>query len=195
MREADPISRVYAASLLEAAREASALEAVEGDVRLLLLVLEQEPSIRRALESPGIPRADKLAASGKALAGRHPLLQSLVRVVLRRGRGLQLVAILRAAAAGAEAARGVVVASLEAAEDVAAPRLEGLRRGLSGRLGRPVAFEARRDPALLAGVRIRFGDTLIDGTAARALADLKDRCARRLFGTPDGNPILAGGGA
>lgn len=52
-----------------------------------------------------------------------------------------------------------------------------LTTNLEKRLKQDVTLETHLDPAIIGGAVIRFGDTVIDGSVKRALADLKQSLA------------------
>ncbi len=52
--------------------------------------------------------------------------------------------------------------------------LAALEAGLSERYGRPVKARVESDPALIAGVRVRVGDDLFDGSISGRLARLAE---------------------
>ena len=184
MPRENPVVGLYAGVLAASATEAGEASAVERELGVLLDLLGRSPGFLRLLQSPRVPIAAKRAASDRALADFSPVVRAFFRVILSRRRAMDLMEILDEAEDNLERARGVVVASLETAAPLAPEAAGALRSALERRLGRPVIFEPRAVPALVAGVRIRFGDTLIEQTVARSVADLKEACGRKL-GTQD----------
>mgnify|MGYP001574690600 CR=1 FL=1 len=184
MPRENPVVGLYAGVLAEAAKEAGASEAVEQELGVLLDLLGRVPAFQRLMQSPRVPIAAKRAAADRALAGFSPVVRGFFRVVLSRRRAMDLMEILDEAEDDLERARGVVVASLETAAPLSTDASDALRKALERRLGRPVIFEPRTVSALVAGVRIRCGDTLVEQTVARSVSDLKEACGRKL-GTQD----------
>ena len=77
-------------------------------------------------------------------------------------------------------ARGLVadqanrqVATVTVARPLPAEQLERLKQGLSARFGREIALNQVVDPAVIGGLRVEFGDELIDDTAAARLKQLR----------------------
>ena len=65
------------------------------------------------------------------------------------------------------------VAVVTVARELPAAQLERLKAGLSARFGREVAVNQVIDPSVLGGMRIEFGDELIDDTAVARLKQLR----------------------
>lgn len=82
------------------------------------------------------------------------------------------VAVLRAyqRLVAAEVARGVAV--VEHAGPVSEAALQGIAAGMTSRYGRSVATQAKSNPTLLAGLRIRVGDDVFESSAAGQLGAL-----------------------
>ena len=77
-------------------------------------------------------------------------------------------------------ARGLVadqadrqVATVTVARPLPADQLERLKVGLSSRFGREISLNQVVDPSVIGGLRIEFGDELIDDTAAARLKQLR----------------------
>lgn len=65
------------------------------------------------------------------------------------------------------------VAVVTVARSLQETQLARLKAGLSARFGREVAVNQIIDPAVIGGMRIEFGDVVIDDTAAARLHDLR----------------------
>lgn len=65
------------------------------------------------------------------------------------------------------------VAVVTVARPLGAHQLDRLKAGLAARFGREIAVNQIIDPAVIGGMRIEFGDVVIDDTAAARLHDLR----------------------
>lgn len=97
----------------------------------------------------------------------------IVRHLVRSPRGRRIGAMLRQAAEVVADVAGAVVARVTVAAPLAAERQAALESDLTRRFGRTPRIQYLIDPSALGGVRIRVGDTVIDGTIASRLADLR----------------------
>lgn len=63
-------------------------------------------------------------------------------------------------------------AVVDHAGDVSDATLQNIAAAMAKRYGRPVTAVARRDPSLVAGLRVRVGDDVYESSIAGHLADL-----------------------
>ncbi|PAW61215.1 MAG: hypothetical protein B9S34_16430 [Opitutia bacterium Tous-C1TDCM] len=91
---------------------------------------------------------------------------------IEKHRPVQAVAVLKAYArlVAAEVARGQAV--VEHAGLVPSAALDAVSAALSRKYGRPVVWIAKRNDALIAGLRVRVGDDVYESSVAGQLAAL-----------------------
>lgn len=91
---------------------------------------------------------------------------------IEKHRPVQAVAVLKAYArlVAAEVARGQAV--VEHAGLVPSAALDAVSAALSRKYGRPVVWIAKRNDALIAGLRVRVGDDVYESSVAGQLAVL-----------------------
>ena len=179
MNRSDPAARSYAEALILLAKEKGRLEPVLDDLRAVMGVFHGDRRLWGLFVSPRIDRAVKEAFVRKAFAGRVGaevlgLLVILVRKVrtplfdnvvdqFERFRDVEQkrihVYLTTARAVDPEVRRAVEAAVAEAS-------------------GKSVAMHEEVVPALLGGMVVRVGDTLVDGSLRARLSTL----GRRLVG-------------
>jgi F-type H+-transporting ATPase subunit delta len=171
----ESVSRNYAETLLALAKKANATDEWAALIHALANAVEQDGTLRRFLAAPQVSAADKNAVLGKGLAGRAPpmfvkFLQKLVSN--RRQMLIPEVATeygnLVDAAAGRVHAR-VTVARASSEEEQLAIAVQ-----LSKALGKTVVPHVVVNPAILGGVVVRVGDTVMDGSVRRRLGALRN---------------------
>lgn len=170
------IAKRYAKALLEVSVRERRVRETESELLALADLHRASPDFKTALESPLLPRAQKKALAGRALAGKvGPSVVSFLQVLVEEGRAGFLPEIAEAFDLLADAHEGVVAVSVRSARALTPAQLGRLRESLVKLAGgRAVRVDVQVDPALLAGVLIRVGDTVIDGTAAGRLTRLKE---------------------
>jgi F-type H+-transporting ATPase subunit delta len=174
------IARNYAEALLALARKAKAADEWAGLINAIAQAVEQDVTLQRFLAAPTVSGAQKSAVLSKALAGRAPALfiRFLQKLVTnRRQTMIPAIAIeygnLLDAAEGRVHARVTVARSLTEADEKA------IAESLSRSLKKIVVPHVAVNPAILGGIVVRFGDTVMDGSVRRRLASLRGKMMAR----------------
>lgn len=171
---ADPIVRAYAQGILEVARAEGALERVEDDLFRFARTVEGDAALRDRLVDPGLDVGPKLAVLDELLGG-HPQSASAVMWIVQSGRVRQLTQIADVLVAMAAAARAAVVAEVRVAVPLDDAKKRQLAQALAASSGQQVELKVVVDPDVVGGIMVKMGDTVIDGTVARRLAELRGR--------------------
>lgn len=174
---ADPLVTAYARAILDVAEAEEVAERVEDDLFRFARTIEGNVELRDRLTDPGVDIGGKLAVIDELLGG-HPQSASAVMWVLQSGRIRQLTAIADALVSMAAAKRSRVVAEVRTAVPLSEERRRELAEALSGTTGQDVEIRAVVDPDIVGGVVVRIGDTVIDGSVARRLEELRASLTR-----------------
>lgn len=175
---AGTVARVYAETLLRRAVAEDALEAISESVEAFGEAMAGSSRVARFLEAPQIPGAAKRRALTSALEGRlHPVFLRFLALVTGKHREGLLSEIVSAwrevldERAGRQSA--TVTTSLPLDDELRA----GVREALERATGRTIVLEEKVDAGLLAGIVVRTGDTVIDGSVRTRLKALRKRLA------------------
>lgn len=169
-----------AAALFEVADAQGQLDTVEEELFRVARTLEASDDLRWTLSDQAIPVPVREATLRELLAGKvSPLTAELAAFVVGQGLARELPDIVDDVVARVAERRHRSTAEVRVAEPLDDERLERIRQGLATRLGREVVVRPVVDPAVLGGVVVRIGDTVIDGTVGHRLEQL-----RRSFRTP-----------
>lgn len=174
------VAQRYAKAWLSAAKDKGVLDAVANDCDSLLAMVRNSSEFKAFLASPLVSKADQqkaVEAIGQK-ARFHPLTVSFLATLADHRRLPALSAILQAAKAMFDAAAGLSQAKVTSATPLDERKVADIRNALSKKLGKDVAIETQIDPAIIGGLVIRVGSTMIDDSVKTKL----DRMARRLQG-------------
>jgi F-type H+-transporting ATPase subunit delta len=173
---ANIIARIYAETLLRLAEREKAIDDVDAGVAALTELLAGDERFVRFLAAPQIAASAKRAVVERALGNRlPPALVKFMRLVIEKHREPMLGEILDAWRELQDVRANRITATLVTAAAVDDAMRDSVRVALEGVTGKHVVLDARVDPALLGGVVIRFGDTLVDGSIRSRLAALRHR--------------------
>jgi F-type H+-transporting ATPase subunit delta len=177
----DPgIARNYAEALFALGERAEASEEFGALLEGLAGAIASDGQIRLALETPRVPRSQKVEIVRRALAGRTPEpFERWVEAVIRRGRQGLFELISREFLALLDVKFNRVHAGITLARRVDPALQAEIVARLSAAFGKTVVPHFRENPALLGGVVVRVGDRVIDGSVRRRMASLR----RQILGT------------
>ena len=172
----ESISRNYAEALLALARKANATGEWAALINAVANAVEQDITLRRFLAAPQISAAEKNAVLAKAFAGKAPplFIKFLQKLVTNR-RQVLIPEIATEYGDLLDAAEGRVHARVTVAREVSEADQATITRELSRALKKTVVAHVAVNPAILGGIVVRVGDTVMDGSVRRRLGALRSR--------------------
>ena len=175
MREST-VARNYAETLLTLAQRENATERYGALILGLADAIRTNVGLHRFLESPRVPAEQKSEIIGKALGPGSPrnFTRFLQSVIMHR-RQMALPAISNEYADLLDQVEGRVHAQVTVARTTSDAERDAIAKQLSRALGKVVVPHLSVDPAILGGVVVKVGDTVMDGSVRRRLASLRNR--------------------
>jgi F-type H+-transporting ATPase subunit delta len=170
------IGRNYAETLLTLARKQGQAEEWAALLDSIAVAMKEDRTLKTFLESPKLAASQKIELLHGALSNKVPpaFLRFLETVISKRRQMLlQVIASEYHALIDESADR--VHASVTVARQPAQQEEDALARQLSRVLGKRVVPHFTLNPAILGGLIVRIGDTVMDGSVRRRLATLKSR--------------------
>lgn len=173
---ATTIARNYAEALLALAQKANALDSWEATFQALASAISGDPRLQNFLAAPQVSAGDKNAVLEKAFAPLLPrtMLRFVQKVVDNR-RQLLIPEIAVEFSNLVDESEGRVHAQVTVARDASDGDRAMLARRLSERLGKTVVPHVQVNPAILGGVIVKVGDTVMDGSVGRKLNLLRGK--------------------
>jgi F-type H+-transporting ATPase subunit delta len=179
-----PGGRIFVAAIerqairaeLERADAAGQLEETEDELFRFARLVASNPALREAVSDRTVDRVHRQELVGELLAGK--VSDSTVvlarRAVLARERTFDHT--LESYVNLAAEQKNRLVATVRVARPLTDEQLDRMQAVLARQAGRPVTVQVVLDDEVLGGVRVEFGDEVIEGTVAAKLEE-----ARRLF--------------
>ncbi len=166
------VAGVYAQALLELADERGKRTGVVESCREAADALNT--ALISQLDDPRLGKAKAKDALRAALSGKmEQEVIDLLLLLIDRNRLPDAPAILSEAVRGAEAAVGLLHVHVVTAHPLNQCQRDLLISRLKQDLGPGVIIHATVDRTLIAGLTLRFGDTMIDASSRRMLAEMK----------------------
>jgi F-type H+-transporting ATPase subunit delta len=170
--DATTVARPYAEALFQRAQETGRLSEWSDTLEFLAAAL-REPELIAFVTNPKLTHGQRtelmLDLGGDRLDAEA---RNLVRVLVENDRLVvlpEIAALYETRKREAEGQTKVVVTS---ALPLVPAMLEQLAAALKAKLGQQVEITTEEDPSLIGGIRIRAGDTVIDGSVRGRLYQL-----------------------
>jgi F-type H+-transporting ATPase subunit delta len=170
------VTRNYAEALLELARRAEDLPGWGKLIQDVSNAMEDDATLHLFLESPKVSEAQKASVLSEALSDRVPrhFLRFLLALVRKR-RQMLIPEIAADFHDLVDQSEGRIHANVTVARPTSEDEKNEIAAQLSRVLGKQAMLHVNVNPAILGGVIVKVGDTVMDGSVRKRLATLKGR--------------------
>lgn len=169
-------ARRYARAIFELAQEQGQVD--EWSRRLsVVLDLLSDPKVAAVLTNPTIPVGRRMELISAAPHELDLEATNLARLLIESNRVRQIGDVAEEYDALADSAAGRVRATVTTAVELDAEERSRLTDQLSQRLGKEVRLKSAVDKKILGGLKLQYGDHLIDASLATRLQQLRRRLA------------------
>jgi F-type H+-transporting ATPase subunit delta len=142
-----------------------------------VLDLLSEPAVAAVLTNPTIPVGRRMELISGAPHQLDPQATNLARLLIESNRVKQVAGIVEEFESLADAAAGRVRATVTTAVELDQAERDKVADQLSKRLGKEVRMTVVVDKSILGGLKLQYGDHLIDASVATKLQQLRRRLA------------------
>ena len=175
MRE-PTIARNYAEALLSLAKRAKDLEGWGRMLDDVAVAMEQDRTFRNFMASPRVSADDKNGVLTRAFGDRVPrLFLKFLHALVRNRRQMLLPAVAHEYHALVDEVSGRVHARVTVARETEDSERKVIADRLTRTVGKDVVPHVHVNPAILGGVVVRIGDTVMDGSLRKRLSILRRR--------------------
>lgn len=165
----------YARALFRLAEEQGTQEQVAQQLGQVLQIWDHNSEFRQFIRRPEISHTAKREAVGRVFPDLEDIASHLLSVVIEKNREDLLSTIYEEYRNLWDQSRGIVHAEVTCASSLSDAEEKSLLEVLSQATGKTVQVTVTRDSSLMAGVVVKMGDRVLDGSLARRLAVLGDR--------------------
>ena len=162
------VGKVYADAVFDLCLEEDTLEPVYKDLNACAAVFRKEPGLAQLLEVPTIPREEKRALVERLFAGNQTVV-SLVCMLTQRQRIPYVQAVADAFNDLYREHKGIARMTVTTCVPLRDTQRQQLIAALQKKYGKQVELTERIDPAILGGVIVQYGDTLLDNSVRSRL--------------------------
>jgi F-type H+-transporting ATPase subunit delta len=169
------VARRYAKALVDLGLETGTLDALSDEISRAASAYEASADLRQAMENPLVSHAQKkgiLTEVAEKLA-LGPIAKNTLLLLNDRRRLRILPGVAQLLREISDAKKGVLRAEVISAAPLSEAYYGKLLAQLEKMTGKKVVLDKKEDPALLAGVVTRIGDTVYDGSLLARLRDMR----------------------
>lgn len=170
------VAKNYAEALLELARRAEDLPGWGKLIQDVANAMQDDPTLKLFLESPKVSEAQKAQVISEALSDRVPrhFLRFLLALIRKR-RQMLIPEIAYEYHDLVDVSEGRIHANVTVARETSDAERNAIAEDLSRVLGKQAMLHVNVNPAILGGVIVKVGDTVMDGSVRKRLAILRGR--------------------
>jgi F-type H+-transporting ATPase subunit delta len=164
--------RRYARAVFDLAQQEGHVDEWRGRLSVLQDVLSDE-TVAAVLTNPTIPVGTRMELMGVPSKGLDDESINLAKLLIESNRVGEIGAIVDEYEALADAAAGRVRATVTTAIELSAHDRDRVADELSRRLGKEIRLRVEVDPRILGGLKLQYGDRLVDASVATRLQQLR----------------------
>lgn len=169
----------YAQAVVALAEAEEALGAVEDELLTVARAIDGSDQLRQQLTDQHLPIGQRLTfAESSALRAAHPATRAALALLIAAERIGDISPVADAVAAEAAARRDAEVAEVYVATPLDDAKREALKAALERATGKRLDVKVFVDESVVGGVRAKIGDTVIDGSLASRLDEMRTRVTR-----------------
>jgi len=173
------VPRRYAQALLMIATERDALEQYEQELGQFREALLANPKAKELIENPRVLLAEKKRVLDSLIKKfACPIVYNFLHLILDKRRETLYLDVIKAYNKYADEARNIIDAEVWSAVELTTKDHRDLTKKLTHLTGKNVRLQNRIDTSLVGGIKVRIGDTVIDGSVTKKLFLLKSQLQR-----------------
>lgn len=169
-------ARRYARAVFDLAQEEGRVEEWRERLAVLREVLFEE-TVAAVLTNPTIPLSTRMELISVPSTALDEESINLAKLLVESNRVREISALVDEYEALADSAAGRVRATVTTAIELTTHDRDRVADQLSKRLGKEISLRLEVDPAILGGLKLQYGDHLVDASVATRLQQLRRRLA------------------
>ncbi|MCW5756304.1 MAG: ATP synthase F1 subunit delta [Phycisphaeraceae bacterium] len=175
----DALSDIYATSLFDVCQKSGGQKAIQetlDELEAILDMAHKDGAFNEFLASRVLPAKSRARSLRSIFEGKiSNRTLTFLLVLNEKDRLGHLPGMVRAFHDKAQEAFGRIEVEVRTAGPISSADLGAIRDRLASTLGKDVVAHHRSEPAMIGGLKLRFGDRLVDGSIATRLRRLRDQ--------------------
>lgn len=165
----------YGEALFMLTEEVGSTESARDDVQAVLNLIGENPSYLSLIDSPALPREERLGLIDEAFGSLDKNLVNLIKILVEKRLGHILGNTLDAYLVLYDKSRGIERVEAISAVPLTEAQIERLKAKLESITGKQIIVRNTHDPELLGGMKLRYLGIQLDGTVKTKLDNFEKR--------------------
>jgi F-type H+-transporting ATPase subunit delta len=174
----EEIARVYARSLFEVAQERGLLDVIREQLGEFSEALDSRRELASFFFSPYFSSKEKKEALGRALDGAEPVLMSFLDVLIDEHRMPAIFRIRERYEVLWDEANKLLPVEVTSAVELDEATVAAIGERIREQTGRNVELSSHVDSAILGGIVLRVGNSILDASIRNRLNQLRNQVAQ-----------------
>ena len=176
------VARRYAQALFMTALKYEVVQSVEDDFNSIVGLLQTDEKFKEFVVAPYTGREEKLKIIEKLFSDRvTALTMQVLRVMFEKRREDELLGVRDEYITLRRENQGVIFATVTSAYEIEADQRNPLLAKLEEAIGKKVEAEFKVEPNLVGGIRVAYGNYVLDGSIRGALSSLREKLRHDLL--------------
>jgi len=176
------VAKRYGQALLQIGQEKNCIDRYQEDLKAVVDTIENNDELKEILISQTVGNEAKKAIVKQLFEGQVDAnIVNLLYVAIDKTREAFIADIYEAYCAFADEVRNIAYADVVSAYPLTAEQEAALSAQLANMSGKTVKLNVSVDANLVAGMIVKFGDRVYDGTVGARLAGIKEKLHETQF--------------
>ncbi|HEY3781100.1 MAG TPA: ATP synthase F1 subunit delta [Fimbriimonadaceae bacterium] len=176
------VAKRYAKALFNEAQKSDMVAAVEADLNAISNLSTGEGQFKDFIFSPHVAREEKSKIAERLFSDRiTALTMQFIRIVIEKRREAEIALIHEEYVNLRREHGNVIYAEVISAEALDDKQRDALEKKLKSLTGKHIEAAYDVDPKLVGGLKIVYGNYVLDGTVKGTLRRLEDKLKQDLF--------------
>lgn len=168
----------YSEALFELAKEEKKLDQFKNDLSAMDDVLGSSEQLKQVLKHPKVEKSDKKAILEQVFTGVDPYVINFAKLLIDKNRFAHFHEICKCYYNSYNEINNIEVAYVQSAKELDEKQIKQIKDMLEKKTNKAIEIKTRVNEELLAGIRIKIKDEILDNSAAARLERMKDKVVK-----------------
>lgn len=169
------VATSYSEALFTLALEENKLGVFCEDLKTIVEILNDNKELKAIMKHPKIGKNDKKEVLSKVFAGADPYVLNFMKLMVDKSRFSHFEETCKVFLKMYNEHEGIAVAYVQSAVALSEEEKEAIQKMLEKRTNKKIEMRCKVNEDLIAGLRIKIDDDILDNSAATQLAKMKNQ--------------------